>query len=192
MSARSTESERPMTEKPEQGVVSDKWIKHDGGGCPCDPTDAVEIMTRGGDISRWERASSVVWPWDAYIAETHSPIPYCAQVTLWRPIEITPHAPKRNDVMTQDKETLREAVARAIAETEGFDPAMDHIEGWYETADAAIATMFERLRTPSEGMMEAGGRSEGVILDDFDGVEIFPKRIWQAMLAAFQQENSDA
>lgn len=48
--------------------------------------------------------------------------------------------------MTQ--ETLREAVARAIAETEGFDPAMDHIEGWYETADAAIATMFERLRTP--------------------------------------------
>ena len=96
--------------------------------------------------------------------------------------------------MTQDKETLREAVARAIAETEGFDPAMDHIEGWYETADAAIATMFERLRTASEGMIEAGS---GVPCDDdVAGGVVYStaaeaKAIWQAMLAAFQQENSD-
>ena len=90
--------------------------------------------------------------------------------------------------MTQDKETLREAVARAIAETEGFDPAMDHIEGWYETADAAIATMLERLRTPSEGMIEAG---ESV----FDAAAyadlVSQTEVWQAMLTAFQQENSD-
>ena len=92
--------------------------------------------------------------------------------------------------MTQDKETLREAVARAICEAEGYSYIPS--EHYDRLADAAIATMFERLRTPSEGMMEAGGRSEGVILDDFDGVEIFPKRIWKAMLTAFQQENSDA
>lgn len=84
--------------------------------------------------------------------------------------------------MTQDKETLREAVARAIAETEGFDPAMDCIEGWYETADAAIATMFERLRNVSQGMLDAA----------FDNKDEHMEDIWQAMLDKFQQENSDA
>lgn len=91
---------------------------------------------------------------------------------------------------TQDKETLREAVARAIAETEGFDPAMDHIEGWYETADAAIATMFERLRTPSEGMIEAGCNWCKAEWDDEDCRTCLPD-IFDAMLDNFQQENSD-
>lgn len=93
---------------------------------------------------------------------------------------------------TQDKETLREAVARAIAETEGFDPAMDCIEGWYETADAAIATMFERLRTPSEAVLDAG----------WSGFEtaVRKKKPWHEVMAstlggaltALQQKNSDA
>lgn len=91
---------------------------------------------------------------------------------------------------TQDKETLREAVARAIAEIEGFDPAMDCIESWYETADAAIATMFERLRTPSEGVIEAGERAW--MNRDLNDPESHPIRdCFRAMLTAFQQENSD-
>lgn len=90
--------------------------------------------------------------------------------------------------MTQDKETLREAVARAIAEIEGFDPAMDCIEGWYETADAAIETMFERLRTPSEVAVFMGVEQWCQQPDDPDADVI---GIWQAMLTAFQQENSD-
>lgn len=87
--------------------------------------------------------------------------------------------------MTQDKETLREAdkVAaltdfqlRVVALPVHEKPMAVAFEaGW----DAAIATMFERLRTPSEGMIEAGS-------------EIGAASIWQAMLAAFQQENSNA
>ena len=80
----------------------------------------------------------------------------------------------------QDKETLREAVCKAIVNAHG---------GYYPKADAAIATMFERLRTPSEGMIEAG---ESV----FDAATyadlVGPTEVWQAMLTAFQQENSDA
>lgn len=92
--------------------------------------------------------------------------------------------------MTQDKETLREAVARAIAETEGFDPAMDHIEGWYETADAAIATMFERLRMPSDDIVMVGIHSW--MSRDLNDPDTDPVRdCFRAMLAAFQQENSD-
>lgn len=95
--------------------------------------------------------------------------------------------------MTQNKETLREAVARAICEAEGYAyiPS-DHYD---RLADAAIATMFERLRTASEGMIEAGS---GVPCDDdVAGGVVYStaaeaKAIWQAMLAAFQQENSDA
>lgn len=73
--------------------------------------------------------------------------------------------------------TLREAVARAICRNVTLSEK--EYRQWYVAADAAIATMFERLRTPSEGMIEAGS-------------EIGAASIWQAMLAAFQQENSDA
>ena len=92
--------------------------------------------------------------------------------------------------MTQDKETLREAVARAIHSRSGKggilwrDLLDDEIWEFEAYADAAIATMFERLRTPSEGMIKAGIR---VILADGGSVDT-----WQAMLTAFQQENSDA
>ena len=79
-------------------------------------------------------------------------------------------------------------------------------EAYLARADAALSLMqpeidrrvaeereklLQRLREPSEGMLEAGGRCEGVILDDFDGVVVFPRRIWQAMLAQFEKENSD-
>lgn len=102
--------------------------------------------------------------------------------------------------MTQDKETLREAVARAIHSRSGKggilwrDLLDDEIWEFEAYADAAIATMFERLRTASEGMIEAGS---GVPCDDdVAGGVVYStaaeaKAIWQAMLAAFQQENSD-
>ena len=76
-----------------------------------------------------------------------------------------------------DDKTLREAVARAI---DACDPdRIDHAL-CLKQADAAIATMFERLRTPSDDMIQAGDTS--------------PKPsefVWQAMLDAFQQENGD-
>lgn len=53
------------------------------------------------------------------------------------------------------------------------------------------ARLLERLREPSEEMLDASRHCEGVILDDFDGVAVFPRRIWQAMLAQFERENSD-
>lgn len=100
-----------------------------------------------------------------------------------------------------DKETLREAVARAIAETEGFDPAMDCIEGWYETADAAIATMFERLRTPvtdalkfayCQGARDVSYELTGDAEDDFgEAGDDYAAFAALELLTAFQQENSD-
>ena len=87
---------------------------------------------------------------------------------------------------TQDKETLREAVARAI---DACDPdRIDHAL-CLRQADAAIATMFERLRTPSEGMQDAG--YDCLWDEDHRLPRESMNSIWQAMLAAFQQENSD-
>jgi hypothetical protein len=114
------------------------------------------------------------------------------------------------------QETLREAVARAVAKelreqcidmngncyAHVADGPCPYEGGWpvevdgefdlFELIDAAIATMFERLRTPSEGMKEVGGRRlddlEGIWASDFDrSAEVFV-----SMLTAFQQENSDA
>ena len=91
--------------------------------------------------------------------------------------------------MTQDKETLREAVARAIqANTTGCEGATWRL--YLPAADAAIATMFERLRTPSEGMQDAG--YDCLWDEDHRLPRESMNSIWQAMLAAFQQENSDA
>ena len=115
--------------------------------------------------------------------------------------------------MTQ--ETLREAVARAAVkelreqciDMNGncyayvADGPCPYEGGWpvevdgefdlLELIDAAIATMFERLRTPSEGMIEAG---DGIIyaLNQVPQPEPQSGFVFQAMLAAFQQENSDA
>ena len=112
------------------------------------------------------------------------------------------------------QETLREAVARAVcplvlATTEYYNevppeevfsrPRYSFLkDACLFVADAAIATMFERLRTPSEGMIEAGSEAanDGHCSIDADagpwvrstGIEAG----WQAMLTAFQQENSDA
>lgn len=81
--------------------------------------------------------------------------------------------------MAQDKETLREAVARAI---DACDPdRIDHAL-CLKQADAAIATMFERLRTPSEGMIEASKPFR-------KGVGEAAGRLWQAMLDKFEQED---
>ena len=115
---------------------------------------------------------------------------------------------------TQDKETLREAVARAYwsvalknglandlrqwderqwkdGEFDCFSPAVDSKTKALvlEAMDEAIATMFERLRTPGSHAIFLGVEQWCQEVD-------FPERdvenIWQAMLTAFQQENSDA
>jgi hypothetical protein len=97
---------------------------------------------------------------------------------------------------TQDKETLREAVARAIYECD-IEKA-SYVIGWWQfrpdtkqiylqLADAAIATMFERLRTPSEGMIATAGWHLPEQTDDESVAAV-----WQAMLDKCKQENSDA
>lgn len=91
-------------------------------------------------------------------------------------------------VMTDTQETLREAVARAICENMTLGTGCT--KHFYETADAAIATMFERLRTPSAGMQDAG---YDCLWDEDHRLPWESMNfIWQAMLTAFQQENSDA
>lgn len=47
-------------------------------------------------------------------------------------------------------------------------------------ADAAIAAVFDALREPSEGMVDAGQEADGTITAE---------RVWQAMLDAFAREN---
>ncbi len=101
-------------------------------------------------------------------------------------------------------EQMREAVARALCElhirtVRRHDTPPDELEAmlpgsvdyaWRDfipQADAAIATMFERLRPPSEGMTRVGWQA----VYDTSG-DTRPEEVWQAMLAAFQQENSDA
>ena len=95
---------------------------------------------------------------------------------------------------TQDKETLREAVARAMAASKGleWDERAKGTFGyanpdfWLAAADAAIAAMFERLRTPSEGMQDAG--YDCLWDEDHRLPRESMNSIWQAMLTAFQQE----
>lgn len=77
------------------------------------------------------------------------------------------------------QETLREAVAVIVEQSllrHGVQ--LSRQEGTLDDADAAIATMFERLRTPSDDMIQAG-----------DTAPKPSEFVWQAMLAAFQQEN---
>lgn len=131
--------------------------------------------------------------------------------------------------MTQER--LREAVARALCElhirtVRRHDTPPDELEAklpgsvdyaWRDfipQADAAIATMFERLRTPSEKALRAGCNKidwernpqehmptapNGIV--DLNSTFLTPGATtigqdmldaWQAMLTAFQQENSDA
>lgn len=101
------------------------------------------------------------------------------------------------------EETLREAVARAVcplvlATTEYYNevppeevfsrPRYSFLkDACLFVADAAIATMFERLRTPSEGMIEAGVDHVRHFYLERHLAEV----IWQAMLAQFEKENSD-
>ena len=77
---------------------------------------------------------------------------------------------------TQDKETLREAVIGKIRTHFSNDIQAAIV------ADAAIAAMFERLRTPSEGVLEASKPFR-------KGVGETAGRIWQAMLDAFEHGN---
>ncbi len=102
--------------------------------------------------------------------------------------------------MTQ--ETLREAVARAI---DACDPdRIDHALCLRE-ADAAIATMFERLRTPITDALKfaycQGARDVSYELtgdtetaeDDFgEAGDDYAAFAALELLTAFQQENSDA
>jgi len=85
-------------------------------------------------------------------------------------------------MMTQDKETLREAVARAI---DACDPdRIDHAL-CLRQADAAIATMFERLRNLPNEM------ADSIAKKHFVSFEV-AKLIGRDLATAFQQENSDA
>lgn len=89
--------------------------------------------------------------------------------------------------MTQ--ETLREAVARAIGEAMGNSP--HRWRHYLPAADAAIATMFERLRTPSETVLDAGWSSfENAVRKKKPWHEVMASALHGA-LTAFQQENSD-
>lgn len=54
------------------------------------------------------------------------------------------------------------------------------------------ARLLEALREPSEGMAFAGANADAVEIHDADSATLYPCRVWQAMLTAFQQENSDA
>lgn len=117
--------------------------------------------------------------------------------------------------MTQDKETLQEAVISAIESidaerqvdgyaTEYLNGATDLSEWEREViADAATATVFERLRTPSDNVIWAGiearDKCEQAMRDreksdnpenmpDYDEGDV-AKFMLQAMLTAFQQEN---
>lgn len=129
--------------------------------------------------------------------------------------------------MTQ--ETLREAVARAICRANWPNFSESDInecwDGYLNEADAAIATMLERLRTPSDAACVGLARDIMMWLDmepktpralfkhlerigreipqglrdepEMQSLDHVPSKatrcaiIWQAMLAAFQQENSD-
>lgn len=113
------------------------------------------------------------------------------------------------------QETLREAVAVIVEQSllrHGVQ--LSRQEGTLDDADAAIATMFEHLRTPSEKALRAGCNKidwernpqehmptapNGIV--DLNSTFLTPGATtigqdmldaWQAMLAAFQQENSDA
>lgn len=84
------------------------------------------------------------------------------------------------------QETLREAVRAAYLR--GFDsvPSIAVIlpdgtpAAHWAGLDAAIAAMLERLRTPSDDMIQAG-----------DTAPKPSEFVWQAMLDKFQQENSN-
>lgn len=100
--------------------------------------------------------------------------------------------------MTQ--ETLREAVISAIegidAERPVDDYATEFLNGatdlseWEREviADAAIATMFERLREPSDDVLQA---AMDLVEDAQDDDWLSVEGIWQSMLDKFIQENSD-
>ena len=86
---------------------------------------------------------------------------------------------------TQGKETLREAVIGKIRTHFSNDIQAAIV------ADAAIATMFERLRTPSETVLDAGWSSfENAVRKKKPWHEVMASALHGA-LTAFQQENSD-
>jgi hypothetical protein len=89
-------------------------------------------------------------------------------------------------MMTQDKETLREAVRAAYLRGFNSVPRIAMIlpdgtpAAHWAGLDAAIATMFERLRDPSQGMLDAAFEKKDEHMED----------IWQAMLYKCRQENT--
>ncbi len=78
-------------------------------------------------------------------------------------------------------ETMREAVARAIADAGGFDWESEFVRVVAtKYADAAIRTVLERLRE-SKLIMREGG----MIIHEVRGA---PNDVWQAMLDAAARE----
>lgn len=74
-------------------------------------------------------------------------------------------------------ETMREAVARAICEAGGRNQL--HWWAYAGEADAAIRTVLERPREPSEAMWTAGQAVDGTISAG---------PVWQAMLDTAARE----
>jgi len=83
---------------------------------------------------------------------------------------------------------LREAVGLALKQVRSWDGSLivadaqltdDEVLG---LADAALAAMFEALKEPSEGMLEAANVADRGMLP-WEGQ-------WQAMLSAFTREHA--
>lgn len=100
-------------------------------------------------------------------------------------------------------ETIREAVARAIFEQEGYCSGADDdpFAKWtweeavaeeypvlaakaYDMADAAIRTVLERLREPGDDILEVGQNVCNAAYLEPDEVPADAYFVWQAMLDA--------
>ncbi len=102
---------------------------------------------------------------------------------------------------------MREAAARGLCElhirtVRRHDTPPDELEAmlpgsvdyaWRDfipQADAVISTMLERLRTPSEGVVDRGAQEFAMTAQRPYIAERNAAAIWQAMLAQFEKENS--
>lgn len=89
------------------------------------------------------------------------------------------------------QETLQEAVAVIVEQSLLRHGVQLHRqEGTLDDADAAIATMLERLRTPSDGVVNRGANEFAMTAQRPYIAERNALAIWQAMLAQFEKENS--
>lgn len=65
-----------------------KWKAHDGGDCPAEAGELVEIEVRAGDISQM-KSEAVVWKYGTFILELPGTMPADCEVVRWR--NVSPH-----------------------------------------------------------------------------------------------------